>query len=201
MTKFQAPSGYEYPETYTIEDHLRIVSKTFAPGAKVRVNPEVNKEDIAVLTELANNNDGIVEVEAVIVVDNYLKYRVKGLEGLQGGNALTDVRNHEHCYGVLFQHDNELWVADLEDSSRVFKIQGDPEVHVRYNLGTNTFKELTDLVVEMKGASGEFNMMDNGEAGWSLVGVPWYAGVDPEEMQKAVASVEAHKESQPSMGM
>jgi hypothetical protein len=177
------------------------VSNTFAPGEKVRVNPEVNKGAVAALAEFANNNDGIVEVEAVLVVDNYIKYRVKGLEGLQGGNALTDVRNHEHCYGVLFQHDNELWAVDLEDSSRVFRIQGDPEVHVRYNLGTNTYQELTDLIVEMKGASGEFNVMDNGDAGWSLCGVPWYAGADPEELQKAVASVEAYKESHPSMGM
>lgn len=201
MPNFEVPAGYVYPETYTMEDHLRTVANAFAPGDKVKVNPHVNKQDIAVLTEFANKNDGIVEVEAVVVIDNYLKYRIKGLEGLQGGNAITDIRHHEHCYGVLFQNDNELWVADLEDSSRVFKIQGDPEVHVRYNLGTNTYKELTDLVVEMKGASGEFNMMDNGEAGWSLVGVPWYAGVDEEEMQKAVASVEAHKVSQPSMGM
>lgn len=201
MPNFDVPVGYEYPETYTIEDHLRTVANTFAPGDKVKVNPHVNKQDIAVLTAFANKNDGIVEVEAVVVIDNYLKYRIKGLEGLQGGNAITDIRHHEHCYGALFQHDNELWVADLEDSSRVFKIQGDPEVHVRYNLGTNTYQELTDLVVEMKGASGEFNMMDNGEDGWSLAGVPWYSGAGKGEIEHAIASVEAYKASQLSMAL
>lgn len=201
MPDFEIPAGYEYNRELTAEEHKRVVANTHAPGEKVRVNMKVSKEAIADLVDIAQANDGLVEVEAVVVEDSYVYYRVKGVEGLYGGNALIDARNFEHCYGAILCYEDELWVADLENSDRAFKVEGAPEVHVRWSQGVETYDDLYKLVAEMDGAAGEFNVIDNGPAGWSLNGIPWWADLSEDERSKAVDAIASHKASLANLGI
>jgi len=184
----RAMDGYVCNDSNIDLDWLKKV--TFPPGAKVRPHPQVH----SVLGEIAESFGGQLEVSRVVVNDETaIEYEFVGVDGRFNAAWVTDLRELEHVYGALVPREDSLWVVafegDLDEpvAVKVFRIEDEPEPYVRWNQAVSSVEELREWADG--GAIGEFVMADNGDGGYSLVGIPWSSSLNSLEKEIAVSAV------------
>lgn len=220
----KAISGRSEREQAEFMEYLK--HQFFTPGSKVRVSQEdvanalsvaePGSERMNVLLSLQNAGNKEFEVDCVYYNDTYdAGYRLKNSDILIYGRFITDARPTKHFYGVVYFHDERLFVVEFDvkaelDKAEIigtYEILNGVEQQFLHAYGATSIPDLKAAFIESNNEgnpaiSGEMTIADNGGALgeiWSLSVLSWGSGVSPRELKKTREAVENYLSAAPGL--